>query len=160
MAFGTGTHPTTQMCLAALEEYVKPNETVRVADIGTGSGILAIGAKKLGAPYVCATDIDPTAIRIARENSAANSVTVDVRDSPDWSRPYDLVVANIVADALIEMAEDFAAGLRPGGTYIASGIIDARETDVRIYTEAEGFQPIDTRRDGEWVALVFRRAEA
>jgi ribosomal protein L11 methyltransferase len=157
MAFGTGTHPTTQLCLVALEDYVPANDIVRVADIGTGSGILAIAAKKLGAPYVLATDIDPLAIRIAAENAAANSVVIDFRSQADWSRPYDLLVANILADILIDFAQQFAAAVRPGGFYVASGIIEGRETDVRNCTERMGFRHIETRRQGEWVALIFQR---
>ena len=167
MAFGTGTHPTTQLCLAALEDYLKPQENIRrVADIGTGSGILSIAAKKLGAAYVLATDTDPLAVRIAAENARVNEVTVDARatdSSWDWAsegEPFDLLVANILADVLIGLGETFASVVRPGGLYIASGIIEERETDVRFFAEGEGFLPLETRHMGDWVALVFRRAEA
>ena len=156
MAFGTGTHPTTQLCLAALEDYITP-AVKRVADIGTGSGILAVGAKTLAVPYVLATDVDPLAVTIARVNAAANGVVIDVRESPDWSQPFDLIVANILADTLIALADDFASALRPGGILIESGIIEEREDGVRLLTEAQGFAAIETRRQGEWVALIFRR---
>ncbi len=162
MAFGTGTHPTTHLCLAALEDYLDPEQSRRVADIGTGSGILAIAAKKLGAQYVLATDTDPLAVGIARRNADVNSVVIDARAALEagesLSRPFDLLVANILADTLITLAEGFAGLVRPGGIYIASGIIEERENDVRLYTEAEGFQPLETRRQGDWVALIFRRA--
>jgi ribosomal protein L11 methyltransferase len=163
MAFGTGTHPTTQLCLACLEDYVQPEGAVRVADIGTGSGILAIAAKKLGAQYVLAIDTDPMAVRIAETNAKVNDVSIDSRtlDSiPDWhAQPFDMVVANILADTLIGLAEQFAEAVKHGGIYIASGVIEGREDNVRLLTEAEGFQAIETRYQGEWVALVFRRVE-
>ena len=157
MAFGTGTHPTTQLCLAALEDYVAAGQTVRVADIGTGSGILAIAAKKLGANYVCATDVDPLAVRVARQNAEVNAVSVDVRSESDQSALYDVLVANILADTLIGLAEEFAGAVRQGGVYIASGIIEGREQDVRRAAEAHGFEFVEHRLQGEWAALVFRR---
>jgi ribosomal protein L11 methyltransferase len=157
MAFGTGTHATTQLCLAALEDYVDRETTVRAADIGTGSGILAIAAKKLGASYVHATDTDPLAVKIARQNATVNGVELDIRDEPDWSRKFDLLVANILADTLIALSDDFAAAIRPGGVYIASGIIEEREPDVRARTETLGFDHVETRFQGEWACVVFRR---
>lgn len=155
MAFGTGSHPTTQLCLAALEDYVQPG--MQVADIGTGSGILAIAAVKLGAGEVTATDNDPLAVRIAAENAAVNGVPVHTQEAFPVGG-YDLVVANILADVVVGMAEDLAVLVKPDGILIASGIIDTRETDVRFAVEGEGFAPLETRHDGEWVALVFRRS--
>lgn len=160
MAFGTGTHPTTQMCLAALEDYIERAKMPAVADIGTGSGILAIAAKKLGARSVAAVDIDPLAVSIAAANCSINRVEVDVGSELDFAARYDVLVANILAEPLIALAEHFARCVIPGGFYIASGIIEGREDDVRLFTEAEGFIPLETRRQGEWVALVFRRAQA
>lgn len=155
MAFGTGSHPTTQLCLAALEDYVQPG--VHVADVGTGSGILAIAASKLGAGSVTANDIDPLAVKIAAENAEINGAHVATGiDLPTGQ--YDLVVANILADVIIGLSEEFAALVKPEGVFIASGIIDTRETDVRFAIEAEGFSPLETRRQGDWVALVFRRS--
>ncbi|MGI4787315.1 MAG: 50S ribosomal protein L11 methyltransferase [Janthinobacterium lividum] len=156
MAFGTGSHPTTQLCLVALEEYVKPG--LSIADIGTGSGILAIAAAKLGASPVIANDNDPLAVKIARENAAVNGVSIEINDTiPDG--PYDLVVANILADVIIGMADKIAHWTKPGGTFIASGIIDTRESDVRQAVETFGFTSLDTRHQGEWVALIFQRQE-
>ena len=157
MAFGTGSHPTTQLCLAALEDYVQPGQ--RVADIGAGSGILAIAAAKLGASEVVATDTDPLAVRIAGDNAHSNGVRVQTQEAPPTGT-YDLVVANILADVIIGMAEGLAGWVAPGGILIASGIIDTREADVRFAVEGEGFSPLETRREGEWVALVFRRGAA
>ena len=154
MAFGTGSHPTTQLCLVALEEYVKPG--MRVADVGTGSGILAIAAAKLGAASVAANDNDPLAVKIARENAGVNSVSIEINDTiPDG--PYAVIVANILADVIIGMAEPLAEWTQPGGTLIASGIIDTREADVRQAVESAGFLSKDTRHQGEWVALIFER---
>jgi ribosomal protein L11 methyltransferase len=161
MAFGTGTHPTTQLCLSCLEDYIPRDGVTRLADIGTGSGILAIAAKKLGAKYVLAIDTDPLAVKIAESNAKVNDVTLDSRtldQAQDWdSRPFGMVVANILADTLIGLAEQFAGAVEHGGIYIAGGIIEGRENDVRLLTEAEGFQAIETRTQGDWVALVFRR---
>ena len=157
MAFGTGSHPTTQLCLAALEDYVQPGHSV--ADIGTGSGILAIAAAKLGASPVAANDNDPLAVRIARENTAANGVSVEVTDALPTGQ-HDVVVANILADVIIGMSEELYILLAPGGVLIASGIIDTREADVRQALEGAGLTHLETRRQTEWVALIFRRAEA
>ncbi len=154
MAFGTGSHPTTQLCLIALEEHVKPGQSV--ADVGTGSGILAIAAAKLGATPVTASDIDPLAVRIARENGAVNGVTLDITEAlPEGI--FDVVVANILADVIIGMGPELWGLTRPGGALIASGIIDTRGEDVRRELEALGFHALDVRHQGEWVALVLAR---
>ncbi len=154
MAFGTGSHPTTQLCLVALEDYLQPGMTV--ADIGTGSGILAIAAAKLGAASVIATDIDPLAVKIASENITVNGVSVSTQEPlPEGS--FALVVANILADVIIGMSETLADMVGPDGLLIASGIIDTRESDVRLAVEGAGFSPLETRHQGEWVALIFRR---
>lgn len=153
MAFGTGSHPTTQLCLTALEDYISHRS--RVADIGTGSGILAIAAAKLGAAFVAANDNDPLAVRIARENAVANGVSVGVTDALPTSK-YDVVVANILADVIIGMSAELYALLAPGGVLIASGIIDTREADVRQALEDVGLTHIESRRQTEWVALIFR----
>ena len=154
MAFGTGSHPTTQLCLAALEEFVKTDDTV--ADIGTGSGILAIAAAKLGASQVIANDIEPNAVAIAAENARINGVTIRTQLAlPDGV--FDVVVANILADVIIGLADELAARVVADGTLIVSGIIDTREADVRQALEANGFSSLDTRRQGDWVALVLRR---
>ena len=154
MAFGTGSHPTTQLCLVALEDYVRPG--ARVADIGTGSGILAIAAAKMGASHVAANDNDPLAVRIARENAAANGVPVEITDALPTGQ-YDAVVANILADVIIGMVEELQALLAPGGVLLASGIIDTREADVRLALEGIGLNHLETRRQTEWIVLIFRQ---
>lgn len=154
MAFGTGSHPTTQLCLTALEDYVTRGASV--ADIGTGSGILAIAAAKLGASPVAANDNDPLAVTIARENAAANGVSIEVTEVLPTGQ-YDVVVANILADVIIGMSAELNGLLAPGGILIASGIIDTREADVRQALEGIGLTHVETRRQTEWVALIFRR---
>ena len=157
MAFGTGSHPTTQLCLVALEEYVQPG--LAVADVGTGSGILAIAASKLGASPVAANDNDPLAVTIAAENAEINGVSVQIAETLPPG-PYAVVVANILADVIIGMAAQLAEWTALGGTLIASGIIDTREADVRQAVEAAGFMSQETRHQGEWVALIFKRQAA
>lgn len=155
MAFGTGNHATTQLCLAALEDYVSPGD--HVADIGTGSGILAIGAAKLGAAEVYATDIEPLAVQIAARNAKENSVAIETGSEFPAGRLFDLVVANILAGTIIDLADQLAAITKPGGVLIASGIIEEREDDVRQALAAKGIHFIETRRREDWVALVLRR---
>jgi ribosomal protein L11 methyltransferase len=158
MAFGTGTHATTQLCLIALEEYLQP--TLHVADIGTGSGILAIAAMKLGAASVIAVDNDPLAVRIASENATVNLVPIETSVFFPTCKRFGLVVSNIIAETLIDMAEDLAAITEGDGILIVSGVIEGREDDVRIFIEGAGFTALETRQQGEWVALVFRRTTA
>jgi ribosomal protein L11 methyltransferase len=154
MAFGTGLHATTRLCLQALENHVRPGLTV--ADVGTGSGILAVAAALLGAERVAATDLDPLAVRIARENVVLNGVAdqVDVAESsvPPVG-PFGLVVANILADVIIAMTPALFAALAPGGRLIASGIIDTRADNVADHLAAGGFTDLTTTREGEWAAV-------
>ncbi|MDX1932257.1 MAG: 50S ribosomal protein L11 methyltransferase [Capsulimonadales bacterium] len=158
MAFGTGLHATTRLCLRALEETVTPGATV--ADIGTGSGILAIAAVLLGASTVSATDNDPLAVRVARENVAVNAVqdripVVESSLPPEGA--FDIVVANILADVILGMATELFRAVKPDGVLIASGIIDNRADSVRKGLTAVGFGRVETQVDGEWVALIARR---
>lgn len=157
MAFGCGTHPTTVMCLEQLEEMLSGGETV--FDVGTGSGILAVAAAVLGAGRVKAVDNDPLAVATARENAARNGVadrvTVAAGDllNGDWGRA-DVVVANIVADAIIRLIPSVAAVLKPGGVFIASGIIKEREAQVRRSLQDGGLAMKWEGRSGEWVAVA------
>lgn len=162
MAFGTGQHPTTRLCLEALAERVRPGD--RVLDVGIGSGILAIGAGLLGAGAVVGVDIDPQAAATARANAAANGVDVDARagsldalaEAPA-AAPFDVVVANLLAPTVIELAGGLAAATRPGGVLIASGILAEQADDVAAALTAAGIAAPDVRADGDWVALVASR---
>ena len=163
MAFGTGTHETTALCLEVLDERVRGGE--RVLDIGTGSGILAIAALKLGAAAAEGVDIDPMCVRTAGENAARNGVedrlTVLVGDLSDKaSGQYDLITANIVAAAILSLAPHVPALLAPGAVFIASGIIDTRKEEVLAGLRAAGLEPFDVREKRGWVCIVCRKQEA
>ncbi len=158
MAFGTGLHPTTQLCLEALEDLDLAGK--RVLDLGTGSGILAIAAMKLGAAECLALDVDSVAVEAARGNLAVNGladgVTIGQGTLPLPSpRRFDVVLANIIARVIVDLAADLAASLEPGGVLVASGIIDEREEEVASALEAVGLS-VETRRRGDWRAMVCR----
>jgi ribosomal protein L11 methyltransferase len=158
MAFGTGLHATTRLCLTALESLVRPGQ--RVADIGTGSGILAVAAARFGAAHVVAVDNDPLAVEIAAENVAVNRVGDRVHTEVA-SRPpagsFDIVVANILAEVILGMADALFAATAPGGVLIASGVIEPRAEDVRRGLTTVGFVVLRTEADGEWVAVIAGR---
>lgn len=158
MAFGTGTHPTTRLCARALEQCVTAETAV--ADVGTGSGVLAIAAALLGARRVVACDIDPVAVRVAKENVAKNGVAQRVEVvHGSWTRLIDagvaagVVVANITAAVIEAMIPDLPRLVAPEGRFIASGIIARREPDVRAQLEGHGWRLLRVEREGEWVAL-------
>jgi ribosomal protein L11 methyltransferase len=194
MAFGSGLHPTTRLCLEALEDTVRPGQAV--LDVGTGSGILSIAAARLGAARVLALDTDPLAVQIARENVALNRVeavvqvevgTVQVtnvkrqtsnvkrarqkmgaRQASNLQLPTsnlqslvsNLVVANILAETIMELAPALAAHLLPEGVLIASGIIAERAEAVLSSLRENGLSLVGRRDDGDWIALVARRVPA
>jgi len=161
MAFGTGTHPTTSLCLAALSDLLGSRPGARVLDVGTGSGLLAIAASKLGAGLVVGNDNDPIAVRVARENAALNGValTFDERDVGEQPGPFDLVLANILANTLVALAPAIAAQLAPGGVVLLSGILTPQEGEVRQAYLAAGLRPVPggDRRQGEWSLLAMER---
>lgn len=162
MAFGTGQHPTTRLCLAELAGRVGPS--TRVLDVGTGSGILAIGAALLGAPPPVALDIDPRAVETALANASANGVALEGRAGTldalraEGGSAFDLVLANLLAGIVEALAPDLAAVTAPGGTLIASGILDEQAPDVVAAIERAGFEAPSLRADGDWVAIVAARA--
>lgn len=157
MAFGTGLHPTTQQCLRALS--VQDVEGKTVADIGTGSAILAIAAAKRGAASVIAVDIDEVSMRAASENVARNGVAVTVGRGSAGEVPgrHDLVLANIVAPVLQQIAPDLARCTAPGGMLVVAGIIAAAEVETVTAFEAVGFHPAGREQDGDWVSRTFTR---
>ena len=160
MAFGTGTHETTRMCIKALEKYVKNNSVV--FDIGTGSGILAITAAKLNAAKVTGVDLDPVAVTSATENVKYNNIhnieilhgnLLDVVQGK-----ADIIVANIIADVVIILVEDVKKCINKGGYFISSGIINARKDDVVNKLVESGFEIQEVNVDGEWVSVVAKYA--
>ena len=159
MAFGTGTHETTNMCMQLLERCLKPG--LRVMDVGTGSGILAIAAAKLGAQNVLAIDIDPDAVKVAKENVELNHVTKQVRVvvgdlCKSEAMPCEVAVANIVADAICMLAGPMTRHLVKCGLLICSGIIREREADVQKAAKEAGYRQVDRIEKGEWVALCLK----
>jgi len=187
MAFGTGLHPTTRLCLLFLEETLSQNQKIKALDIGTGSGILAIAAARLGAETVVGVDTDPVAIRAAAENVERNGLTGQVilatgslaveqggtihggfysfpeeaqQTPPELSEylPYNLIIANIIARILIFLAPAMALALTPGGGIIASGIISEKVAGVIEAFEAAGLKIVEQRNEGDWVALYARKS--
>ena len=163
MAFGTGTHETTALCLTVLDELVKGGE--RVLDIGTGSGILAIAALLLGAKTAEGVDIDPMCVRTAGENAELNGVQdrfrVLVGDLSDKaSGKYDLITANIVANAILHLAPAVPALLAENGTFIASGIIDTRRDEVADGLRAAGLEVVEIREENGWECILCRHPRA
>lgn len=173
MAFGTGTHATTALCLRALDRVVRGGE--EMIDVGTGSGILAIGAVKLGARRVLALDLDPVAVSSARANAELNglqeAIAVRVSDllgvlrenAEDSGKPLhvtlpvDLVAANILAEIILKFIGDVYAALKPGGLYIASGIYVNKEQAVREGLETAGFEIVSRDAQDDWIAFTARK---
>lgn len=159
MAFGTGTHETTSMCIQQLEKYVKQDS--KVFDIGCGSGILAIAAAQLGAKEVVAGDLDEVAVKVSKENCEINNVSdkvvvkhgslFEVVDSK-----ADVIVANIIADIIKILAKDVSKFLKDDGVFISSGIILAKIDEVCQALEENGFEIVKVERLGEWSAIVSK----
>lgn len=163
MAFGTGTHDTTKLCMQMLESYV--DGSTELLDIGTGSGILAVSALLLGAPRAVGVDIDEVAVRVARENARVNGVESraafhagDLTEKVDGT--FRVITANIVADVIIRLAPDLSRFLADDGVFIASGIIDTREVDVIDALGEAGFILDSRNESGGWVALAVKKRRA
>jgi len=157
MAFGTGTHETTILCVQLLEKFVKNGHTV--FDVGCGSGILGITAAKLGAGSVVCVDIDETSCRVARENVQQNNVTEKVEVKAGnlldaVSGKADIIIANIIADIIIAFSEDAGRFLNKGGIFISSGIIKDRRDEVLDKLKSEGFGILEVLEMGEWCAIA------
>ena len=164
-AFGTGHHETTTGCLEYISEILRPGARLNALDIGTGTGILAIGIAKIARVNVLASDIDPVAVRVARTNARKNGVapfitalTASGFGHPALAAraPYDLIVANILARPLVSLAPAFRAHLAPGGTLILSGILRTQETMVTSALRAQGLYLVSRKRKGDWVTLRIR----
>jgi ribosomal protein L11 methyltransferase len=168
MAFGTGLHATTRLCLLGIDRHLAPG--MRVLDVGTGSGILAISAALQGAAEVLALDVDPVAAEVARENVGLNGVngrvtvahgTVGGHTAPEMplyaGGGYDLVLANILAEIIIDMAPNLADTLKPGGLLVASGIISPKADAVAEALAAAGVPVTERLQEDDWVALLGRK---
>lgn len=166
IAFGTGSHETTKLCIQALDRYVKEGDSV--LDVGCGSGILSIAALKLGAKHATAIDIDEVAVKVAAENMAVNHIpekdyTLFAGDLISNSyikvragSGHDIVVANILADVIIPLTAVIRPHLKKGGLYITSGIIDTKEADVRKALEDAGFEILSVEHMKEWCCFIAR----
>lgn len=163
MAFGTGLHPTTRLCLAALEPLVDEGRLVgaRVLDVGCGSGILSIAALRLGAASALGVDTDPIAIEStdanARRNGLARRLRAREGSLPTTDGPFDLVLANLITAVLIQLAPLLSDELRPGGTLLASGIFADREAQVATAFGSAGLEVSARTNEGDWVALEAHR---
>lgn len=167
-AFGTGMHETTQLCIRQLKKYITP--ATQLLDVGTGSGILAIIALLYGIDHAVGTDLDPCAVEAVRENMEANhidqaafemmigNIITDhaVQERVGYGR-YDIVVANILADVLVELTPVIRNCLKDGGIYITSGIIDDKEETVVEAVRAAGLQVLEVTYQGEWVSVTARK---
>jgi len=161
MAFGTGTHETTRLCLEAIERYWRDG---RLIDVGTGTGILAIAAAKLvPGSQVVAIDVDPQAVEVARENLAINGVSeainlLEGQPGDHADQQFDVVVANLTAEVIVDLMYDLTGCLAPAGLMILSGILSELAQDVEASLAAAGLKVIERRAAGEWSALVAQRA--
>jgi ribosomal protein L11 methyltransferase len=160
MAFGTGTHPTTCLCLQGLEEIIRPDTLV--FDVGTGSGILAMAAARLGARAIKAVDIDGVAVRTAKENIAKAGLTdrIDVKQGDllhGTEGQADVIVANILADVIIQLLPDVPGKLKDDGVFLASGVIEQYLDDVTRAAEAVGLTVTKVDRIQDWVGIQMRK---
>ena len=171
LTFGTGAHPSTQMCMEFMEQTVSRGD--RIIDLGSGSGILSIAALRLGAETAAGVDIDPKAESIARENAAYNGFGPDrftactgnvTEDQELMARlsagGYDLVLVNIVADVIIGLSPILKAFMKPDGRVICSGILDVREEEVIQALEHSGLEILERKAKEDWRSLLARRRDS
>lgn len=159
-AFGTGSHPTTSLCLKLMEENIKAGDSV--IDVGTGSGILMVASEKLGATEIYGTDIDELAVEVAKENLELNGISEEKAKvylgdliSVVENKKFDVVVANILADVLLILLNDITKVVKDGGKIIFSGIIDEKYELLKKEVEKSGFTVIETKSDKEWRAMLI-----
>ncbi len=160
LAFGSGTHPTTRLALEWLDETLEARPIGSVLDVGCGTGVLAAAAAVLGAPglRIAAVDLDPEALRVTGETLAANGVAgrVEVLDSIDRAEgAFDLVLANILATVLVELADPIAARLAPGGRLVLSGMLVGQDRAVEASYSARGLRRVERREEEGWVGLCL-----
>ena len=160
-AFGTGTHPTTYLCIRLMEKYIENSHTV--IDVGTGSGILMVAANKLGAKEIWGVDIDPDACEVAKENLILNGITDENTKvlvgnllNVVENKTFDVVVANILADVILMLLKDISKVIKKDGILILSGIIEDKKNLVINACEKEGLELLEVQEDKEWVALSLR----
>ncbi|MDU7696124.1 MAG: 50S ribosomal protein L11 methyltransferase, partial [Staphylococcus sp.] len=160
MAFGTGDHPTTSMCLKAIETYVTPDSSV--IDVGTGSGILSIASHLLGVKRIKALDIDEMAVGVAKENFRKNHCENAIEAIPgnllkEENEKFDVVIANILAHIIDEMIEDAYNTLNEDGYFITSGIIEEKHEDILSHMKRVGFNIVSINHDNGWVCIVGQK---
>lgn len=158
MAFGTGTHPTTSLCVKFLERYIEPDQDT-VLDVGCGSGILAIASALLGAKDIIAVDIDPVAVDVSKENVELNRLSSRIRVlegdlTKGLAEKADIVAANLMADLVIMLSRDIAAHLKGKSIFISSGILVEKQREVVAAIEECGFRILDILEEGEWCAIA------
>ncbi|MGO3802343.1 MAG: 50S ribosomal protein L11 methyltransferase [Fusobacterium sp.] len=160
-AFGTGTHPTTSLCIKLMEENISAQD--RVIDVGTGSGILMVAAEKLGAKEIIGTDIDPMAIEVAKENLELNKVSLEKAKayagdliSVVKEDKFDVVVANILADVLLILLKDISKVVRKDGLVIFSGIIEDKLEEMKKEIESQGLEILEVKADKEWRVILIK----
>lgn len=164
LAFGTGTHETTQLMMQALETVVRGGETM--IDVGTGSGVLAVAARQLGAGQILATDIDEMSVAVAKENLALNPVAADIPVIASdlladvTTAPVDLIVANILADVIARLIPQTVSRLKPTGYFLVSGIYDAIAPDIEAQLIAAGYRIVQKSQMGEWHSYIAQQKEA
>lgn len=164
MAFGTGHHETTKLCIEFLRESEAVSSGGTILDVGTGTGILAIAAVLFGACVVVGIDNDPEAVKAARSNCRLNGLSDQIeisgRNLKDVVRTFDLVVANIVHDVLLELSEDLSKAAGEMGSLLLSGLIDGIQSDnIALCFAEKGFKLVDKRTDGQWCALLMSRSK-
>lgn len=169
IAFGTGTHPTTQLCLQLLEKYIQPG--INVIDVGCGSGILSIAALNLGAVHALAVDVDSQAVAATLENAKINDLTPGMLEAGQGSvkeilsnqfaiQTAPLVMVNILANVILNLfGQNLAALVQPGGALLLSGIMEPQEAEVQQLAEKEGFTLIERLTEGDWVSLALQKSQ-